>query len=348
MAQVPQDDNPNAPVFLQQFSGLVNTRSEERLGPSDLAVAKNIDIDDVMQVHRRRGRTQKSSASWHSLHTAKNGNVYGVRGGDFGRIYTDYSFESLQDNVGPDKLAYVEVNDVLYANSRTTGFKMKLLHDEVEDWGGLDGNGQWWSPVIQPTETLGEVAGKLLRNPPRAEFMTYFNGRIYMGIEGVVWATELYQYDYVDATRTYMPIEGRLTGLHAVTDGIFIGTSKGTFFCQGNFGEMKMTRVLPDAVVPGSMILGNPEDFPDTNANTRACTLFLTEGGLCVGFDGGVCKNLTSEKFWFPNAASASAFNRVQDGTSQYIGVVDSGGSPASSARIGDYVEAEIRRFQGA
>lgn len=342
------DDNPNAPVFLQQFSGLVNTRSEERLGPDELLIAKNIDLDDVKQAHRRRGQTQKDASSWHSIITTTRGNVYGVRDGVFGRVYTDYTFEALQADIGTNKLAYVEVDNVLYANSRSTSFKVNTLIDTVYNWGGLDGNGQWWSPVLQPTETLGEVAGKLLRNPPRAEFMTYYNGRIYMGLDGVVWATELYQYDYVDATRTYLPIEGKVSGLQAVTDGIFIGSDKGCFFCRGSFGEMKMVKVLPEAVVPGSMIMGNPADFPNTQTNTQACALFLTSGGLCVGFDGGVCKNLTSEKFWFPNAVSASAVNRSQDGISQYIGVVDSGGSPASSARIGDYVDAEIRRFNGA
>lgn len=343
-----QDDNPNAPVFLQQFSGLVNTRTEERLGPDELQVAKNIDIDDVKQVHRRRGQTLKAAGSWHSLHRTKSGNVYGVSDGYFGRIYPDYSFESLQDGVGPHKMAFVEVLDTLYANSRVTSFKMNLLREEVSDWGALDGNGQWWSPVIQPTDTLGEIAGKLLRNPPRAEFMCYYNGRIYMGIDNVVWATELYQYDYVDATRTYLMLEGRVTGLQAVEDGIYIGTDKGLYFCRGTFAEMKKSMVLPDAVLPGSMILGNPTDFPNTQNQTKTAVLFMSTSGLCVGFDGGVCKSLTSEKFWFPEAVSASAVNRVQDGISQYIGVVDSGGSPASSARIGDYVDAEIRRFQGA
>lgn len=343
------DDNPNAPVFLQQFSGLVNTRSEERLGPDELLVAKNIDLDDAKQVHRRRGQTLKDAASWHSIHTTSNGNVYGVRDGIFGRIKPDYSFSAIKADVGPHKLAYVEIDGMLYANSRTTGFRYFTPRDgDVLDWGDLDGNGQWLSPVLQPTETLGEVAGKLLRNPPRAEYMTYYNGRIYMGIDGVVWATELYQYNLIDATRTFLPIEGKVSGLQAVTDGIYVGSDKGCFFCRGSFGEMRITKVLPDAVVPGSMIMGNPADFPDTRGQTQACALLLTSAGLCVGFDGGVCKNLTSEKFWFPNAASASAVNRAQDGISQYIGVVDSGGSPASGARIGDYVEAEIRRFNGA
>lgn len=342
-------ENPNAPVFLQQFSGLVNTRTEERLGPDELLLAKNIDLDDVKQVHRRRGQILKDGSRWHSLITASNGNVYGVRDGNFCRIPTDYvTGEALLEGVGIEKLAYVEVDKVIYANSRSTSFKLSTITDVVTPWGGLDGSGQWWSPVLQPTETLGEVAGKLLRNPPRAEFMTYYNGRVYMGLDGVIWATELYQYDYVDATRTYMPVEGKVSGLQAVTDGIFVGTEKGCYFCRGSFGEMRMTKVLPEAVVPGSMILGNPADFPDNRGQTQSCALFLTSGGLCVGFDGGVCKNLTSEKFWFPNAVSASAVNRSQDGISQYIGVVDSGGSPASGTRIGDYVDAEIRRFNGA
>ena len=338
-------DNPNAPIFLQEFAGLVNTQSAERLGPADLTVAKNIDIDDVKQVHRRRGYTRKDTGMWHSLYKSADGRNFGVKDGNFGLIAADYSFTVLAAG-GQRKLCYAEVGDTLYANSEDACFKLDLRTGTASGWGMLDGNGQWLSPVLTPTETLGEVSGKLLRNPPRAEYMTYFNGRIYMAAGNVVWCTELYQYDYIDATKNYFMMEGTVTGLGTVGEGIYVGTDKGTFFCRGTLNDMRKNPVVPDSVIAGSMIPANPQDYPDNSS--KLAVLFLTSSGLCVGFDAGVCRNLTVNRFWFPDAVSANAVNRVQDGISQYISVVDSGGAPASNARIGDYVDAEIRRFRGA
>jgi hypothetical protein len=49
----------------------------------------------------------------------------------------------------------------------------------------------------------------------------------------------------------------------------------------------------------------------------------------------------------FPAGVSAAALFRQDQGANSYIAAVDSAGGPSANARIGDYVDAEIRRFQG-
>jgi hypothetical protein len=73
----------------------------------------------------------------------------------------------------------------------------------------------------------------------------------------------------------------------------------------------------------------------------------MTTHGLCIGQDGGHAFNLTQNHVWFPNAISAAATWRRQDGMNQFIATLDSGGTPADTARIGDYVSAEIIRGKG-
>ena len=75
--------------------------------------------------------------------------------------------------------------------------------------------------------------------------------------------------------------------------------------------------------------------------------MFLAKTGLCAGFNGGQSFNLTQNTMVFPDASNAAALFRRQDGVNSYVAVADSGGTPSSNARIGDYVDAEIRRFQG-
>jgi hypothetical protein len=67
--------------------------------------------------------------------------------------------------------------------------------------GHTDGQGTWFSPVYTPTDTLGEVGGTLLGDPPKATQIEAYKGRIYLAVEGkTLWATELYRYHYVDRT----------------------------------------------------------------------------------------------------------------------------------------------------
>jgi hypothetical protein len=74
--------------------------------------------------------------------------------------------------------------------------------------------------------------------------------------------------------------------------------------------------------------------------------MFLTEDGVCAAYADGLVYNLTENHMVLPNAVDAAAMLRQQDGMNQYLVTTSSGGTPASSARVGDYVDAEIRRFR--
>lgn len=341
-------ENPNAPILIDSFLGIKNIAGPERLSPNDLVAGVNLDIDDFNQVRRRRGRTKKIDGVFHSLTNTLGGDVFAVKDGDLVRVKTNYTLDTVLAGVGDARIAYVELGDTLFWNSRTHGGKINLDTKLNSGWGVLNEQSYWLSPVLQPTDTLGEVAGKLLRDPPRADYMTYFNGRIYMARGNVVWATELWKYDYVDATRTYMMFEGDVTGLGTTGEGIFVGTDKGTFFCHGTFGEMRKNPVDPNPVIPGSMVDAPDVRYPDSPS--RRVVTFLTTQGLIAGMDAGMTRAITADRFSFPDAELVpGAINRSQDGVSQYLATLNSGGSPAANARIGDYLDAEIRRAsQGA
>lgn len=338
-------------VVLNQFKGLRNTVTAERLAVGDLERAQNIDLDNVGQAHRRRGYTLRSAGNFHSLHTCSFG-TFVVKNGALGRLNPNYTHVSIA-TVGNDALAYVEVaNKLYYASSDSSGI---ISPDNSHaSWGATTSDRTWLSPVVNPTSYLGEIRGKLLGKPPTATALAYLNGRIYLANGTTLWATELYLYDLVDKTKNFRQFESDITVLGAVSDGLFVGTTGGVFFLGGeNLASLKLRKVSTAAAIPGSLVYV-PSDrvtsqIPgNVSYSSRAAVLFLTTSGLCVGMDGGVMYDLTQDRVWFPDAASAAAMFREQDGMSQYVSVTDSGGSPASNTRIGDYVDAEIRRFQGA
>lgn len=337
---------PPESVILGQFSGLKNTVSRERLTGEELERALNIDLDDTGQAHRRRGYTLKSAGSFHSLYRFA-GRVYGVKNGALGIIRPDYSFLSLT-TVSDARLSYTTVDDKLYFSSSTHAGA--IVGETLSTWGVVV-EGTWVSPVLTPTETLGAIRGKLLGPPPHATSIAAHSGRIYAADDKVLWATELFMYDYVDKTRNYLMFEDPITELMAVNDGLYVGTSAALYFAQGVLGNMKLSLLVPSPVLPHSGVRVPAEKVhPQARSSpfpAGDAVVLMTQAGVCAGFDGGSCFNLTEKQFEFPKATSAAALFRQQDGASFYVAVTDSGGTPVANARIGDYADATIVRLGG-
>lgn len=349
MAQIPPvAEQPPESLNIQKFSGLKNIVSPERLGPDELQIARNIDLDHIGQVRRRRGYKLAAAGNYHSLYKpSAQRHMYVVKDGNLGILYSDCTFNVLKSNVGTDRLAYVEVADKTYFSSATSSGVINPDHT-VSPWGATTSEGMWLSPIVNPTQTLNPIFGTVLKKPPLATALAYYNGRIYLAEGKTVWATELYLYDYVDKTKNWLQFESNVTMLASVADGFYVGTETDVWFLTGPLKEMRRLKVHPYRAVPGSAV-SVPTAYIDTQRiSTRTAVMFLTDLGLCTGLDGGYVSGVTHDRVWFPKADSAAAMFRVQDGYTQYVGVTDSGGSPSSKARIGDYIDAEIRRFKGA
>lgn len=346
----PQVPAPDSVVF-NQFAGVKNTVGTERLQPNELAKGQNIDIDDVGQARRRRGYRRVATGKWHSAWTSETGVVYGVKDGILGIVYPNFTFASLNVAIGDERLAYVQVaHDVYFSNSQIAGVVRR--DGSVDPWGAAAAAPEWFSPIQVPTDTLGQVGGRLFGPPPLATALCYYNGRIYLAHKNAVWATELYRYGAVDRTLGFWQFEQDVTFLGAVSDGIYVGTKSEVRWVAGTFREANSIPVVAYAGIPGSCLqvpaeLLIPQQRRPAMISKNA-VIFLTDSGLMVGFDGGICNGLSQDTVLFPSSENVAALFRRQDGVNQYVAVMDSGGTPTSNARIGDYVDAEIRRANGA
>ena len=353
MAPQPPPDAPPDSIVFSGFTGLKNTIDATRLTAKELERAVNIDLDDTGQPHRRRGRTRVSPGAFHSLFTSDNGKLFGVKNQQLGVINPDYSFLPLMSGIGAQpplvQLAYAQVGDSIYFSSPNECGIISESAKTVGRW--VPTTDIWLSPVINPTKGLPAIAGRLLGAPPLATYLAYWTGRIYLAQDNLLWATELYLYNMIDKTKNFFQFEAPITMVGAVGDGLYVGTQEGCWFLSGSsLKELKRVRVLDSPVIPGSMVtmpseVANPPQV-DLGQDTPVSLglLFMTTNGYCAGQNSGQCFNLTESKFIFPEAVSARALYRVQDGVHQYVAVLDSGGAPTSSAAIGDYADAELIR----
>lgn len=334
-------------IILSQFDGIKNAVTRERLTPTQLASAVNVDIDDAKQVRRRRGYTLRSEGVFHSLYTSDTGVVLVVKDGVLGQLLPDFTHVALADG-GDDPISFTDIGGTVYYSSVDVSGKI-LPNMTALPWGQRGGAGEWLSPVVNPTATLGEVGGKLLGRPPMARWLAHNGGRIYMADGPVLWATELYMYDYVDKTRSFMQFESRITGLAGSADGLYVGTETAVWFLSGTLAEMQRRAVVKTGCLEGSMV-EVPGDFAlvagEPALQYRKAVLFMTGDGLIAGFNSGFCRNITANETLFPGGTSIVPMFRKQDGMNQYVGVMSSGGTPTSTARIGDYMDAEIVRLR--
>lgn len=348
---------PEVGKVLNNWDGLKNTLQPERLSDKDLVRARNIVLDDSGQPSRRRGYTLKLPGNVHSLFTSYQGVVLGVVNSELSIINPDYSCDQLAF-VGTDPasgtlpLAYAQVGDQVYYAGTVDRGVVDIPGRVWAPWG--DPTDLWLSPVVNPTETLPPIAGRLLKQPPQATCMSYYNGRIYLGQGRTLWATVLYLYNFVDATAGYKLFEADITMIGTVTDGIYVGTREGLWFMTGEtFDTMRRTFITDSGVIPGSMVdipgeLGNPPQVPLQAATpVEVSIMFMTTKGVCIGESSGKITNITEQKYVFPDSVSAAALYRRQDGVNQYIARLENGGSPMQASAIGDHLDVTIIRGSG-
>ena len=367
----PQEQQPDPSVMLRKFVGLKNTVLPERLGPDELAVAINVDLDDAGMLHRRHGRTKRLSGDWGGMFTSDDGTVYGVHAGNLVRVNPDYSFDVLQGGwpTPAPKVAWVQVGPMIYFSSPNNSGKIDLNNMAVVPWQGPNlgaptppgvtapSDGWWYSPVVNPTSGLPAIRGKSLGPPPVATILSYFNGRIYLACGRTVWFTELYLYDYVDKTKNVWHFEADVTMIGPVSDGVYVGTKEGVWFIDKQWRmeaqtlAAKRVRVLDFGVIPGSMVyvpaeLANPPQVGlEQDTPVKVSVLFLTQAGYCGGQDGGVCYNYSETKFIFPGITTAAAmFLHHQSGVNQFIAVTD-GGTWAINTRTGAITQYQNFNF---
>lgn len=344
-------------IILGHFSGLKNTIDRERLSPRDLAVGINIDLDDDGQPHRRRGRTLVASGNFHSLFQANDGTVYGVKDGQLGIVEPDYFFTSLSEvggdvSAGDKNIAYWQIDGKIYFTASYCSGIISHAEGLVSDWGPAQSF--WYSPVVNPTENLPAIRGKLYGGPPRADTLAYYNGRLYMSAGNMLWVTVFHLYHLVDKTRGFIQFEADITMVGAVSDGLYVGTTEGIYFLQGgSFEKLQRSRVMDAPAIPGTMVyvpqeLANPPQVgQQADTPAQVSVSFMTTRGFCVGEEAGKCTNLTEGTFFFPVGVRGSAFFRRQDGMNHYVVCMDSEGGPMNGARYGDYVDVQLLRGVG-
>lgn len=286
-------------IWFTGSSGLDNQEDSVRheyvaeKGVAAARVAVNVEYSRDGRVSRRKGwKYTDVGSSCHSLF-CDGGECLFVTGDALCVLFTDFSYKAIRNVTTGERVRYQQVGSrIYYMNGREKGYV-------------LNGVSYGWD---LPAQAYGvKDSTKVWSAPPVGTILAYFNGRMYIVQNYIVWATEPYNLSVVNMTGGYVSFEAPVTMFHPVKDGVWAGTADRVSFLRGTdltdfrferkglFGAVEGTdvgvdcSVISDGRVPGIGVI------------------FTSEKGQYLGTESGELIPLTDRRLVLPRASVGAA-----------------------------------------
>lgn len=264
----------------------------------------NMDADES-GVSLRQGQTVALAGACHSGWS--NGTVaYAVKSGHLVQ-FTGTATTNLIAANSLLPMSFCQVNNLVVA---TNGQQYLIIENGVA------------TTAIAPT-------GQFKVTPPAGQYLTFYNGRVYIANGATLTCTEPYSVDSCDSRQMFIPItDDPIAGLAAVDNGIFIGTTKETFFLSGtdpfSDGGMALKVVANYGTVHRTML----ETFSDKVSLAQMqgrCAVWTSHRGFCAGGNSGTFVNISEKSAALPVVATGASMLREQDGNIHFVSVTGTG-----------------------
>lgn len=169
--------------------------------------------------------------------------------------------------------------------------------------------------LTQPCETEDRFP------PPPGICLTTWGARTLMAVDNVLVATSPYSREQHNPERDILQFPDRITWLHGVDGGFWIGTEAALLFMRGvTFDQLRLDVVRNAPVAMGS---GTPADFALMPAEARPGSM---HGAFCICGNeilacgsGGAAVAYAAGRYKVPTMTGCWATTRVRDGVLQYL-----------------------------
>ena len=127
---------------------------------------------------------------------------------------------------------------------------------------------------------------------PTGLYLAYWRGRLLTARANVLRFSEALAYHVHDPRHGFVQMPQRITFVHPVDGGIWVGQVDHVAFLAGTeLGEMTLYRKTAKAPVPGSTVALDAEDTDGLASNGSAVVAWLAENGFVLGSpDGSVAE----------------------------------------------------------
>jgi len=168
--------------------------------------------------------------------------------------------------------------------------------------------------------------------PPAGDVLEYFNGRIYIAQDNVVWYTDPLRYGLVKPHMSFLMFPENVTVMKAVADGLYICSDQ-TYWLSGiDTNEFQQRPVLPYGAVKGTGI-----NIPKSDN-----VAWFSKFGMVIGGLEAQVSNIQEEKSAVSEFENGAMIFREQKSLRQIIATLGTG--TQSSHLAPDYVTLETAR----
>lgn len=191
--------------------------------------------------------------------------------------------------------------------------------------------------------------GKLLETAfhsrvPASNIVRAYRGRVYMAVDGVLYYTPAMRYGLYRLHETYFRFPNVLTMVQPVEDGIYVATSRQTFFLAGNDPKTMTQRVVDNFGAVPQTGMYTDRFAPSLEVAPGPCALWWsTNGVLMQGRAGGAVLPVTRNRLALPSFTVGATMLRESGGVRQVVSVLKGPGD-GSAAIAQDSAVAQVIR----
>jgi len=260
---------------------------------SDLAVAVNIDIDQSYRVTRRKGFELLHSGAYHSLF-CDTGECLVISGTTMYTVSKDFStLKTVVSGLVPNfRMSYAQHGSKIYFNNT---YNRGYIDDSV-------------FTQLTAGEYLGPDTNRIYGIPEGGSHIGIFFGRMLMAVGNMVFWSEPWQFNVYDLANSHITLDSRVRMIKPVDDGVWISSSKLTYFLSGN--DPKKWKLITRAQFPAlewSVATKLVDGYEIGLQNPGLCALWTSPEGAILGTGNGQLINLTKSKVIYPEDVSMGA-----------------------------------------
>jgi len=258
----------------------------QKNGITDLQAAVNVSIDKTLRVNRRRGLNLLQAGSYHSLFCDGGDAFVCSAAGAIYRIGPDLSLQGVRSGLTAGaRVSFVQVGDyTYYANGHERG-RIK------------DGVSYAWA---EGTYT-GPTTNRQFFGPMSGHHLAWAFSRMFIAEDNAVWWSEPYNNDLFNLAESFAPFNTKVLMVKPVDDGLFVSTSKNTYFLAGKKPrEFVAQKVAPYPAIEWSDATAYVPGADVGLKDPRLCALWASPEGAILGTAGGSIINLNKDKIVYP------------------------------------------------
>jgi len=257
-------------------------------GVTDLGVAVNIEIDQSGRVNRRVGVSKLQAGSYHSLF-CDTGDCFVVSDTTLYQVNTDDSLVAIRSDLTMgQKMDFVQVGDrTYYLNGSEKGFVYQSSSDDwtIGTYTGVDTNRQFSAPPI-------------------GTHLDTFSGRMFISEGKVLWWSEPFNFGLYNKAESFIQFFDDIIMIQPVAGGIFVSTSKKTYFLGGvSPMDFTLREVTQYPAIEWSNTV-EKVDASEIGFDGGLCALWASREGAILGLPAGQIFNLNKNKVVYPDDAT--------------------------------------------